>query len=477
MKKTLSLVLALLMSLSCFSVFFASAESGGLADMLYTDESIAASSKALKNFVVTYPADFPTNGFRGTFEEVKESSWWKKVSLMGISLDFLYSDSTALNWSKLDVYEKDSTGALVRDNNGLPIMKITTEDISLAMTNINMYLQKVFYKTYGGLELYNVENAIKLANIIGKALHHSFVELNVENYRNYFGSEVPTANEFFRAVTMFSGLDDVLNQNWIPKGRAFCEPIVTILGGDYINFFNEYYSDGLVLGSKILEAAIKKILTVGPIDYFVDILDVYGISSYKAIYREPTLALFSQKIAASSAYITVEELDTFDGLLKLIFCDCNAEASEGCYAADGRNVNHFDVFDFPVERYTCTTSKDEKMIYLYYYLNICGKYKGNSKYFESLKNSVNNNYRLDIQDRIKLSALISGFFLGNFAETVDEVIVPLYKENISGAGDSIFERFRSAFMIFMKKIADYFDYLRKIFTGELDYGGGNSPFN
>ena len=27
------------------------------------------------------------------------------------------------------------------------------------------------------------------------------------------------------------------------------------------------------------------------------------------------------------------------------------------------------------------------------------------------------------------------------------------------------------------KIADYFDYLRRLFSGELDYGQGNSPFN
>lgn len=474
MKKTLSLVLALIMTLSCFSVLTVSAEDGDISDMLYTEESIGASQSALKNFTVN---NLPER-FDYSLEELKETDIWDNVNLMGISLDFLYSGTGLIDWSKLDVFVTVN-GEKVYGPDGLPIRKITSDDISLAMTNINIYLQRIFYDAYGGLGLYTIENAINMANFIGKALRSDFVELNVDNYRNYFGNEVPSANEFFKGVTKLSGLDVIIDHNWLTptRGQSFCEPLANLLGGGYITFLNEYFTDGLVLGSKILEGMVKKILSVGPVDYIYDIVNVFTTSAYALTYRTPVLALFSQKIAKVSAHYTVEELNSFTGLLKLIFCDCNPLALEGCYAPVAEDVDHFCPFDFPVERFSSITDKDEKMIYAYYYLNLCGRYRGNSDYFKGVQNKISANFNLSEDDKSKLNALIDGFFLGNFSVAVDLAIVPLYKENIDTAPDSIFDRLKNTLMIFIKKIADYLDYLRKVFTGELDYGQGNSPFN
>lgn len=467
MKKTLSIFLAFVMLISCFGIFQVSAaESGGIADMLYSEETIAAAQSALAYFKTeNLPAHFDD------FNEFRKSSDWDEVSLMGISLDFLYEETRPLLWSELDVYKKNEDGKLVYGPDGLPVMLISKDDISLAFTNIGLYLQRLLYKEYGGLNMYTVDNAVAIANLLGKMFYPDFVELDANNYRGYFTNEVPSANEFYRGAVKLSGLDKIIDANWITRGRNFCEPVVEMLGGSYIDFFDEYYDDGLILGSKILEAMVKKLISVGPVDFAYDLINSLTSASYGITYRTPILALFTHKVSVIGSYITESEMKTFDGLLQLAFC--NAE----CYSSKPSAKVKFCPLDFPTERFAGTTDKNEALIYLYYYLNLCGRYKDNGECFNNMKLSVELSTKLSAEDKIKLVALIDGFLLGDFSKTVDDAIIPLYKENISTASGNLFERMKNALMTFLKKIADYFDYLRRLFKGEIDYGQGNSPFN
>lgn len=474
MKKILSVFLATIMIFSCFSVLPASAEEGGLGDVLYSEETVLAAESALKNFVVK---NLPER-FDGDLEDFKALPEWEKISLMGITPEFLYSSKGSLVWGQLDVFLTDANGKIIYDKNGNTTLKINKSDISLAMINLNIYLQRVFYNLYGGLNLYTVENAVKLANSIGKMFNHAFEELSVANLTGLFGNETPSANEFFEAVSKLSGFDKIVEINWVSKGRSFCEPLVTVLGGEYVNFYSDYYNDGLKLSSKLLEAIVGKFLTVGPIQFILDVLEVFASPAYEYTYREPTLALFTKKIGAfSNSGIPEDELRSFNGLLKLIFCDCDPINKTGCFSVNVEDVDHFCPFEFPIARYNSAADVEENYIYLYYYLNICGVYRGNTAYFKNIQKSIDKNIKLSRADKDKLIAIIDGFFLGNFSNTVDSVIIPLYKENVETVTDSIFDRFRNAVMVLLKRIADYFEYLRKIFSGELDYGQGNSPFN
>lgn len=471
MKKILSLLLSVLMLASCFSVITVNAAEINLGDIIYSEETVAASEAALKKLVV--------NGLPNKIESLDQLIG-SGAELLGITPEFLYSDEGALIWSTLDVYERDESGNLVLDLTGNPKMIISKDDVTLAMLNLNIYLQRVIYDIYGGMNLYTVKNAIALTNVVGNMFKPDFAELNPKNFADIFGNETPSTNEFFEKVAELSGLGNIVENNWLTKGRSFCEPLVKVLGAEYVTFYSEYYNKGYgnKLASKVLEGMVQKILTVGPIEFAVDLLKAFSSSGFEHSYRDPALALFSHKYAAfTTAGYTEEELMSFDGLLKLIFCDCDAFDATGCYTSTEGSADHFCPFNFPSKRYSSAADDAERYVYLFYYLNICGKYRSNNAYFKSLQNKISNSSKLSSDDKTKLNSIIDGFFLGNFISTVDTAIIPIYKENISTASDSLFDRFRNAMMGFLKKIADYFDYLRKIFSGELNYGQGNSPFN
>ncbi len=468
MKKVISVVLALLMLSSCFSAFTAGALDGSdIADAIYTEESINASATALMNLEIKNLPDNFTCDIR-ELESWTDGDDKNDVSLLGMDLDYLYNGAGSFNWGLLDVYTTDAMGNKV--------MKITVDDISTAFTNLNVYLQKLFYNYCGGIDFYNVENAVAIINFIGPMLKSDFVKLNAVSQKNLFNNKVPSSNDFFNTVSKLSGLGEIIGYNWIGKERNFYKPVVDILGGAYVEFYDDYYADGVKLGAKIIEGAFSKIKTVGPIEYILDILKIYCTASYSITYREPTLALFTLKKNLYQEHIPSSKFNTFDGLLKLVFCNCNPVAKTGCFG-DKKNITHFCPIEFPTSRFASAADNTERTLYLYYYLNLCGAYGDNKDIVNNWKDAIGRSIYLGNTDKTRVKYLLDGFFLGNFDETINNTIVPLYKENISTAPDGIFQRFKNTIMNLLKKVADYFDYLRRIFSGELDYGQGNSPFN
>ena len=470
MKKVISLTLALLMLLSCFSVFSVGAldiDIGGIADSIFSESSAEASAAALLNLEIkNLPEHFECDirDVKGWDETDKETY----INLLGMDLDFLYNNEGPFNWGYLDVFTTDAAGNMV--------VKISYNDVSDAFSNLNGYLQRVIYNYCGGIDFYNVENAIAIINFIGSFLRPDFEKLKVDEYKNIFNNKVPSVNDFYKTISRLSGLSEILEYNWIPYDKSFYKPVIDVLGGNYVNFYEDYYADGVWLGAKIVEAVIGKVTTAGPIEFIVDILRAYSTSSYASVYRAPTLALLSHKKELHQTYIPASILNSFNGLLKMIFCNCDYESENGCFG-DGSAVAHFLPLEFPVDRFAGATDNTEATLYLYYYLNLCGAYKHNRDVVISWKNAITNSSILEETDKERIKYVFDGFFLGGIKDMIDNTLVPLYEESNTASTDTLSQRFRNTMMNFLKKIADYFDYLRKIFSGELEYGQGNSPFN
>lgn len=475
MKKAISLFLAILMVFSCFGAVFASAADDGFTNEDLTNEELTEVDDAMNYFMV--------NNLPERFDEsikelrVSEASKAKKdrINLIGMDLEFLYSNTDALMWSFLDVYKTDADGNFVYDETGKRVMKITKGEVALMFSSINSYINDLFYVLFGGLDLYTVENAIFLANTIGSIFFRDFEKLDVNNFSGLFGNEVPNSQEFFEAVVELSGLDIIIQQNWCTRGRDFCQPVVEAMGGKYTNIHVDNYANGKELGARVLEGMFAEMKIVGPVAFFVDLIVSFS-RSYETIFRDPVLALFSQKTEKILNYEYISEYQTFSGLIKLMFCDCDPLKGEGCFAGPVQDVEHFCPVEFPTKRIATATDNDEVMIYLFYYFNLCGVHRANKAYINTLKDKINNSKLLFSTQKNRVNSILDGFFLNNIDSTTKTLIEPYIQEALQPSPNGILDRLKNSLQVFLKKIADYFEYLRKLFSGELNYGEGGSPF-
>lgn len=477
MKKTLSVFLAILMVFSCFGVFTASAEGTDL-----TQDELKEVDDAMSYFRVE---GLPER-FDCSVEELKTlegGKYWNQINLLGMDLDFLYNETGALMWSFLDVYKTDANGNYVYDAAGNRVMKITKGEVALMLSSISAYLKDLFYKTFGGLKLYTVENAISLANLIGNMFFRDFTPLSANNFKDLFGNEVPGSQEFFEAVVELSGVHTIIQENWCPRGRSFCQPVIDVLGGAYTEIHIDNYSDGVELGARILEGMFAEMNIVGPVAFFIDLIQSYT-RSYETTFREPTLALFTHKSEKILNFEYISEYQSLTGLLKLMFCDCDPTARdssgesdpEGCFASPKKDVAHFCPLEFPTKRIATADDDDEVMIYLFYYLNLCGAHRNNKAVVQTLKTKVKNSNLIYSTAKNRINSILDGFFLNDIDSTTKTLIEPYISEALQPSPNGILDRLKNSIQVFLKKIADYFDYLRKLFTGEIEYGQGESPF-
>jgi len=476
MKKALSLFLAIIMIFSCIGAIGVSAAD---EDENYTKQDVYSASEAMKYFKIN---GLPEGGFDCNIDGLKTldgGKYWtgdEKINLIGIDLDFLYSHTDPLVWSTLDVYKKDADGNFVRDEAGNIIVNVSEGEIALTLSSINAYLKNLHYSTYGGLKLYNVKNAVGLANVIGGMFYRDFEKLNPDNFSKLFGNETPNAQEFFEAVVSLSKLDVLIQANWCTRGRSFCEPVVKALGGDFTDIYNDNYSNGKVLGARILEGMFAKMNIVGPVQVFYDAIKTF-MTSYESVYREPILALFTHKMEKIGLVTSTEKFKTFSGLIDLIFCNCDPLAKEGCFATPVEDVDHFCPLEFPTMRLATANDEDEFFIYLFYYLNLCGKYRGNAAFIERLRRTITMSPDFNSTAKTRLKSILDGYFLNNIVSTSDNLVTPYLNESINEPSpNGFFDRLKNSLMVLLKKIADYFDYLRKLFSGDIDYGQGESPF-
>ncbi len=470
MKKFLSVFLAILMVFSCFGAVCVSA-----ADGEYTDEELTEVDDAMKYFKVS---NLPES-FDKTVQELIAIDAGKsaedRINLLGMDLEYLYTNTAAMMWGYLDVYQKDAAGNLVYDATGNPIMKITKGEVAIMLSSISAYLKDLYYSTYGGLKLYTVNNAVSLSNIIGKMFFREFTPLTAADFNAVFGNRIPSAQEFFEAVVDLSGLDLLIQQNWCPRGSTFCQPIVDLLTGGYTDIYLDNYTDGKVLGARILEGMFTKLNIEGPVSFLIDFVLAYT-RSYETVFREPTLALFTHKIEKILNFEYVSEYQTFSGLLKLMLCDCDPVAGEGCFSGGTQTADHFCPLEFPTMRIATAGDDDEVMIYLFYYFNLCGAYRNNTAFINNIKSKLDASAVLTAEDKEKVKSIFDGCFLNNIDSTTKTLIEPFIENILQPSTDGIFDRLKNSLQVFLKKIADYFDYLYKIFTGQLDYGEGGSPF-
>lgn len=436
MKKLICIVVAVVLAVSSFAVVGVSAADG----------------YAAKNPI--------TDNFSSYYEFVDENADKK---FFGYTYDFLYESTAYVDWTKLDIRYS---------MNGLPAQS-TDGSFTLAFGNMNAYLKRVMNRFFIGQKLYTEEYGVDLINFFGKLIDPNFEPVTVA----FDGTLNPNEYDFFETIAVKSGLADTIQNNWCNQGidyRAF----FSVFGANVSDIVSSKLNDGKHVAKALVQGAVNSLIAVGPLEYAFGVLeDLSG--SYSSVVFDAATALFSRKIAAGKpdrqangeikrVDYTVAELNSVQGFLT--------------YALDG--VLNYDFFTFPDGRISSAADRTEKQLFMYMYFAINYKYKYNDKAVESFKQKINSfllegdryhregdyDYEEITEVMQRISTIIDVVFKGDISDEAVTFVQSLTAENLEETPDDILSQLESWFAKLIRTIVDYFDYLLKLFSGDIKYG-------
>ncbi len=432
MKKLLCVLMSVVMIVSSAAVIGASAAEG----------------YAAKNPV--------TDSFSSYDEFVAENA---DKAIYGYTYDFLYEDTSFVDWTKLDIkYNKA----------GMP-WQSTPGSIALAFGNMGAYAKRIANDYFLNGKLYTEEYAVALINFIGKLVYPDFVEVETA----FDGMDTnPNEDDFFKIVAEKTGIHNIIQSNWCDVGVDF-KPFLTAMGVDLTDIVNSDFARGKAIAKALIQGAVNTCLAYGPLQYIFMLLDTFS-SSYSSTLYDATTSLFSLKINRGKPVkhngevirevYGVDELKSMEALLTYVF--------------DG--VLDYRFFRFPDRRMALSDSDAEKLLFLMMYFAINYNYCDNAEIVDGLyvklaqffadEKRPGYNYENMVNVLDRLPKMIDTILKGNISLDAVDLFNNLTQEIIENTPDDILTQVRNWFSKLFRKIADYFDYLFKLFTGEIKYG-------
>ena len=437
MKKVISTVLALVMIFSCFTcglTVSAEEEGGSLLDGIIND---ATNLENFQNAVLGGGVGFDYKA-KNEYYDVDQMITDGKIGgqMLGISVDFLYNSNEPLYWKDI---------------------VISKDDLTIASGNINTYLKRIIREKYGDGKLYSMEKnelgipyasyyATNIANFLGNLFYPDFEEVTI----NFEGTKTVEEDTFYAAIVRQSGFAELLQLNWCNQGYIDFRPALETWGLLSGNLVASEYESGYRLSKKLVAAVINKFISEGPVAAFMNILNVYA-KSYKTYLYDATLALFNLRIAAGD--IDRVELESLHGLFNIVFNGNNPKATD-----------KLQFVQMPTDRFALAKDKTELFLYVLLYANINAQYCNNTAIFNGFKDTI---LASDLTDEQKsnVNAIIDALLKGDVSGLVDK-LSGLVMYNIQETPNDWMNAIKNAIASFFKKIADYFDNLFKILTGE-----------
>jgi len=432
MKKIISIILVMIMLAGCFT-FAVSAEGSELDDIINN----AANMENFQNSVIGGGVGFDYSAVEEYYDIDRMIADGKiGGEMLGISLDYLYNSKEPLYW-------KD--------------VAVSKNDLTLAAGNINAYLMRIVKERYGNFELYSMEigehgvpkasyYATTIANFLGNLFYPNFVDVTI----TFEGTKYVEEDAFYAAIVRQSGFGELLQNNWCNQGDVDFRPFIETWGLSNGDVLASEYKSGYRLGKKLVAAVIEKFIDEGPVNAFMNILKVYT-RSYSTYLYDATAALFNLKL--SSGDVSLPELASLHELFNIVFNDNDPNATD-----------KLQFVQMPTNRFSMAKDNTELFLYVIIYANINARFGNNTAVIDSYKAKINAS-TLTAEEKSNVNAIIDALLKGDVTDLVNK-LTDLVMYNINETPNDWFTALKNSLAAFFKRIADYFDNMIKLLTGE-----------
>ncbi len=483
MKKFLCIVLCLSMIMSFAGVAGAESVDAAIEGNFTLGTTVDGQEgfvSSLNNFdytsIVTDASDVFQMADSGAFDDVQTLFKWSGNNFRSEGAyvaDFLYNYKQHLMWATHVSYVDDKG---TPDDTDDDVLVNGKNDLALVFADVNVYLKRILNNKYGGQNLFlktidGTPDCDDYATAIASFIHNLLYP--TDEYEiieiEFPGTTTVSSDDFYGEIVSKSGMAEIIQYYWCNNKKGLdIKPLLYVLGVELQDVYESDYVDGLKLGKKVVSFVIEKILNVGPINYCFDLIWTYA-RTYHTYLREPTLALLGMRISDRVADetkqpMTMEDLDTLTGLANFIFNDFDITATD-----------KLQFMTVPTARLGNSADTTELALFILTYLNMNVKYMNN----ESVLSSTTVPESIFGEDLL-VTSFYKSLFLGEYtlkdgtpAEDIDAFVLGysnMYTETIGSLPSDIFASIKRTLEKLFKFIADYFDNLFKLLTGEKNFG-------
>ena len=495
MKKVLSIFLALVMVLSFASVAFAAGKDEDVdfaqifADKVIDENFVNAFNGKTLDFPASVNvAPYYVGGVYHVDKILENRDLMKQIQFLGVDLDFVYNETTTLDWGR---------------------MSVSRGDMATLYGEMNTYIVSYMKVNYTNEDrLCSPSHATGLCNFIGHLLS-----------KNYHDQTITSPDRFMQRATFYteianrSGLVDAIKEGWLTEGReltcskckkSFSKSVAEVTGKTYIECpycketygistfsikttydrkfdyrpflvntlsvplylengagvtwgdFEEYftepkyeYKNPSELGAFIVKSIVENTINNGPFSYLLSILkslsDHYVSASAVSTVPKAVAGLLCKKISEGCA--TENALKTDLGVVFNTLVNDN----------NVNNTGKLQFVRFPTRRFSATANETEQFLYLMTYTNLLGKHLNNKAVVNGYKAKVSacNDFEYESK-KTYTNMMIDAMFFGDLTTLANNMNY-ISKDNLHNIPSNWGWNFGDFFARMIRSITRFFD--------------------
>lgn len=523
MKKFLSLLLALSLALSCFSVVGLAANNIGeddeydyrpdcvaqVIDPILNDVNTAFSKSINQLGFSTVDAIDKRGGSITDFDAFLKASASDKM--LGMTMAELYTkDDATYSWANFKIcmagdddhvgstcnfkktydacaevlngnlyeYEgKDQDKALFEYIKEVKItvgenvghynyyFNMNKTELSLARANMNLYLKRIVSNYWGGGKFFTNENLVTLTNFIGKLINPNFILL-AKGSKPIADNVKMDAYTFFGKIVELSGLGAIIDSNWCKQNSVDFLPLMDALGVQTEYLLTGEKQEGYYVGRRLLTDMYSEFCSA-PLSYVIEVLWRFA-KEYSVFYVDAFEALFTIRRAQTGETTYSEEsFKTMTGVFNFLSDSIDSVLYDMYGSPKGDNLKFA---DFPVRRMSLASDHDEVFLMLVCYLDINRIYKDNKTVLQRLWNNFENATKgtLTTEEITTVKSFYTDYVQGGVTmkSYLKDMLDDVTMSNADLIGDDLKNSLKTSIANLLKKIVDALDNFVRIILGE-----------
>ncbi len=194
-------------------------------------------------------------------------------------------------------------------------------EVALVKANMNLYLKRVITNYWGGGKFYTNDNIVKLTNFIGTLINPDFTLLpeydeDGNKYRPIKDNVAIDEEDFFGKIVELSGLGALIDSNWCKQPSVNFLPLMKILGVNLDMLLTREKEEGYYAATRLLTDMFSSFFAA-PLTFILDVLWAFS-KGYAISYRDAFMSLFTIRYAQFGNQYTEEALMNLTSVLNFL---------------------------------------------------------------------------------------------------------------------------------------------------------------